>query len=199
MQYVCITHFLYFSVQTFTHRTPRWNRSKSEFQRAATVAFDSIFSSGSKQSRSCCTDCTMIHGRNDTDRREKLRLSVFRRSPSSPEGYSPSLRDRFIAWINPSRQSSVCLRVNFGLITPLFTPSSYPACCPLSAGSSNTTQRGSKSSPNLSSRAGNTPSIASGKRMALLSSPPLRTHRASFLAVRSSFSERPIEDAVHQQ
>jgi hypothetical protein len=30
--------FLYFSVQTFTHRTSQWNRSKSEFQRAATMA-----------------------------------------------------------------------------------------------------------------------------------------------------------------
>src|SRR5215475_7963549 len=102
MQYVCIRHFLYFSVQTFTNRTPRWNRSMSEFQRAPSGALRYIFS---RNEAKLFVLRRLYHDLPAKRRRcaRKSKPSVFRRSPPRPEGYS-SRRDRFIArkqGINP--------------------------------------------------------------------------------------------------
>jgi hypothetical protein len=74
----CVAHtrlFLYFSVQTFTRQTSRRNRSKSEFQRAATMA-RVVFSTATAKSFVMRAFYHDSEG-NAFGRREKLRLSVI--------------------------------------------------------------------------------------------------------------------------
>ena len=71
--------FLYFSVQTFTQRTSRWNAPKSEFQRAAQVIPVAIEASGTK-SVVLGQDFT----RKERGREEIIALeSAMRNSPAS--------------------------------------------------------------------------------------------------------------------